>query len=130
SMLRSMLKEAHRVLKIKGELLITLPNPETLDQKTSFRWTHWQEGQTFAALEPGNPIIRKIMQASGEIATVTNYYWPRNIIISLAKEEILELSALREPVASDKDLHKYESQLEPIQKLIPFFLLLKFEKIH
>jgi len=75
-MVNGMFKEASRVIKSKGKVVISLPHPLTLDQKTKFRWTEWKEGQTQQNLKPGETVKRKIMGKNGEMITVINYYWP------------------------------------------------------
>ncbi len=126
-MVEGMFKEASRVTKSNAKVIISLPHPFTLDQRTKFRWTEWALGQTQQNLKPGDAVKRKIMGRNGEMISVVNYYWPPDFLSVIANKNNLPLKETLESLASEEELHKYP-ELDPALKETPFFLVMSFSK--
>jgi len=121
-------QEAFRILIPGGLFVVSLPHPHTLETRTRFRWTNWENGQTQDNLVPGEGFRRQIMGNNGEMISIVNYYWPKQTLINFAQRVGFILDRIVESTASDDEIKKYSKDLEPVFSKTPFFLVASFVK--
>ena len=119
-------KETRRILKQNGRFFIAMAHPLTLSQKTRFRWTEWEKDQSQQTLMPGESFKRKFIGKDGKILSVTNNYWPPDVLINFAERNKFSYDLSLEPKATQEDLKKYP-ELDPILATVPLFLLMAFD---
>ena len=127
-MAKNTLREAGRILKPGGFLVISLPHPYTLSAKTRYRWTDWEEGQNQESLVPGEGFKRQIRGRDGSMISIVNYYWPKETLTNFAKRAGLELDTVSEETATVDELARHPEELEPVFAEAPFFLVMRFVK--
>lgn len=122
---KNIFMEVRRILVPSGRFIITMPHPRSLDRKTKFRWTEWEENQSLQNLVSGESFTRKFMGKNEKILSVTNNYWSPEVLINIAKRFGFSCSLKLEPKATPEDLLRYP-KLDPALLKTPFFLLLIF----
>jgi len=127
-MVKRAFREAARILKLGGVFIITMPHPHTLDSRTRFRWTEWEDGQSQENLVPGEGFKRQIMGRDGTMISIVNYYWPKEALINFATRTGLELDEIVEETASRDEISQYSGELDPACADVPFFLVMRFIK--
>lgn len=127
-MTKDSFQEAARVLCEDGVYIVSLPHPLTLSFGTKFRQTEFQAGQRQNNLIPGEGFIRKIMGKDENMITITNYYWPPDVLVNFAARAGFVHTHTIQPVVTAQEMDQYGDILESIHRKVPFFLVMAFLK--
>lgn len=121
-------QETARVLNPDGIYAVSLPHPLTLSFRTKYRWTEFQPGQRQNNLIPGEGFTRKIMGKDGNMITITNYFWPPDVLVNFATRADFVHTHTVQPIATAQEMQQYGDHLETTQREVPFFLVMAFAK--
>lgn len=123
---KQVFRDTFRILKPASNFIISVPNPDTLDKISKFRWTEWDEGQSQNNLVPGESIRRVFLGQDNTTISVFNYFWPKEVLVNLALRAGFELQEVIEITAESAELEQYG--LEGIFGEVSFFLVMCFHK--